>query len=616
MRRAPFTGILLFLGLLFLGSLSGTAAAAVPEHGESLQLLRRADSIKTADHPQFVELLKQLDGHMAILPPEQQWYLRYLDAWQVAYEGSYEGAGLQLNAIIKQSPDPTLRFRATATLINILGIGHRYEEAFTRLNQLIDQLPQITDKTARFQGLAEATELLISAGQYDQAATYADQMLENIPPGDSACKAMFYKLHAQFHRGGMQALDRSFQQGVDLCTRTNETLAADSIQADIASFDIQHGQTAQAIALLRDHYAAVKRYQYPSLTSQFEALLAQAYWQVDEPALSKSFALAAIDSSIKDEYTEPLSQAYDLLYRIENRQGNYREALAYHEKYLAADKGYLNSVSAAALAYQVVKQQAQANKVQVDALNKQNRILHLEQALDRKAMENSRLYIILLLTVMVFIGMWLYRLKRSQLRFMWLSRLDGLTGICNRKYFIEETERSLRHAEKAGQSAALVIIDMDHFKLVNDTYGHAVGDQVLKHAVAACQRHLHSRDILGRLGGEEFAILLPGKSPDQAWVCAEQIRLEIAAEPVTGDIAITASIGVASTERSGWEIRQLLTDADHALYRAKRDGRNRVATSKAEDSLVSPSWKKSNCQTSGGDTQDVPPCAEGQTSSR
>ncbi|SFS16725.1 diguanylate cyclase (GGDEF) domain-containing protein [Dyella sp. OK004] len=581
MHRTAFAGLVLLVGLLM-----GTAAAAVPEANDALEILRRADSIKTSNHVEFQALLKQLDGRAANLPSEQRWYLRYLDAWQVAYEGSYEGAGLQLNAIIKNSTDPTLRFRATATLINILGIGHRYEEAFIRLSQLIDQLPKITDKRARFQGLGEAAQLLITAGQYELASTYAEQMLGDIPPGDSACKATSYKLHAQFRRGGMQTLDRSFQEGVELCINTGEILFANAIRADIASFEMQHGQTAHAIALLQSNYPAVKRDQYPSLISQFEALLAQAYWQVGEPSQSRNFALAAIDSSIKGEYTEPLSVAYDLLYQIENQQGNYRAALAYHEKYLAADKGYLNNVSAEALAYQVVKQQVQASKLQFDALNKQNQILHLEQALDRKAVENSRLYIILLLTVLAFIALWIYRLKRSQLRFMWLSRLDSLTGICNRKHFLEEAEHALRQAQKGGQNAALIIIDLDHFKLVNDTYGHAVGDQVLKRAVAACQPHLRPRDIFGRLGGEEFAVLLHDCGADQALARAELIRAAIAATPLIdeeSDVVISASLGVATTHRCGYEVRDLLINADHALYRAKSDGRNRVVSVRMDD---------------------------------
>ncbi|RDD83718.1 GGDEF domain-containing protein [Dyella tabacisoli] len=493
-----------------------------------------------------------------------------------------------------------MRFRATATLVDILGIGHRYEEAFGRLSQLLDQLPQITNKRARFQGLGEAAQLLIAAGQYDLASSYAEQMLDNIPAGESACKSMYFKLHAEFRSGRMQVLDPAFQTGVDTCVKSGENLVANAIRADIASFDIQQGRSAHAIALLQTNYAYVLRDQYPSLTSQFDALQAQAYWDQGEITHARKFAVAAVDSAIKSEYTEPLSMAYELLFRIEKQQGNFRAALAYHEKYLAADKGYLNDVSAKTLAYQIVKQQVQANKVEVDALNKQNQILQLQRALDHKAVEASRLYIILLLTVLASIGLLLYRLKRSQLRFMGLARQDSLTGISNRKHFVDEAEQALRQAKRFTRCASLILIDLDHFKLVNDTHGHAVGDQVLKRAVVACQKHLHARDVFGRLGGEEFGILIPHCEPEQASDRAEQIRIAIASTPLSEDmhgVMISASFGVASTDSGNYEFLRLLADADHALYRAKRNGRNCVVSGSVTDGLVSPYPMESSEQT-------------------
>jgi diguanylate cyclase (GGDEF)-like protein len=584
--RKLFTGATLLLGLL-----AGAAAAEPPETDGRTQLLQQADSIKTSNHVEFVKLLEQLDGDAAGLSQDQRWYLRYLDAWQVAYAGDYDRASTLLSDFIDRSPDATLRFRATATLVNILGIGHRSEEAFTRLSQLLEQLPQIVDQHARFQGLGEAAQMLIAAGQYDLAAGYAEQMLMEIPPGESACKGMTYKLHAHFRSGRMQTLDPEFHKGVEICVKSGETLFANELRGDIASFSIHHGRAADAVALLEANYADVRRAEYPILTSQFSALLAQAYWKANDATRARKFAVAAIDDAIKSEFTEPLSMAYELLYRIEEQQGNFHAALAYHEKYMEADKGYLTDVSAKTLAYQIVNQQVQAKKGQVDALNKQNQILQLQQALDHKAVETGRLYIILLLTVLASIGLLLYRLKRSQLRFMKLARRDGLTGICNRQHFVEEAEQALRYAARSARTAGFIIIDLDHFKLVNDTHGHAVGDQVLKRAVTICAGHLNSCDVFGRLGGEEFGILLPECGALQTFDRAEQIRLAIASASTSDgvrDVTITASLGVSSTDQCGYELHHLLGEADNALYQAKRDGRNRVVSSRVDDHPLSP----------------------------
>ncbi|MCW8808997.1 MAG: GGDEF domain-containing protein, partial [Rhodanobacter sp.] len=277
-------------------------------------------------------------------------------------------------------------------------------------------------------------------------------------------------------------------------------------------------------------------------------------------------------------YTEPRANAYRMLYLIAKKQGDLAEALAWHEKYMAADKGYLDEVSANALAYQTVQQQVLRKKSQVDALAKQNRILELQQELDHKAMVTSRLYILLLLLSLAFIVLWSFRLKRSQLSFKRQARRDGLTGIYNRQHFLREAERELLRCAKSAREASLVLIDLDQFKRLNDTFGHTVGDRVLQHAVQACQPHLRSTDVFGRLGGEEFGILLPECTLDQIDERVEHLRLAIAsaARDDALGVAVTASFGVAVTVRSGCDLRQLLVHADDALYEAKSTGRNRA----------------------------------------
>jgi diguanylate cyclase (GGDEF)-like protein len=576
--RVAFFAISILLAFL----LAGTLSAAVPASVDPEQLLRRADTIKTSNHAEFAELLKQLDGDAKKLSAEQQWYLRFLDAWEAAYSGDYETATTSLNAIMDQSPSTTLRFRAGATLVNMLGIGHRYEEAFARLSQLLDQLPEVDDKEARFQGLAEAAQLYIEAGQYDLALNYSNQLLAENSTGEYACKGRYLVLDARYRSGKLQDIARQFQEGIDVCVEVGGTLFANGIRADMARFEIEQGHAAAAISLLQKNYADVLGAKYQSLISQFDVLLAMAYWKDGQVALAEQFAHDAINSSIRNEYTESLTTAYELLYRIKLQQRDFAAALSWHERYMAADKAYLNDVSTKALAYQVVKQQVQAKKLEVETLGKQNLILQLQQALDRKASEASRLYIALLLSMLAFIAFWAYRIKRSQMRFMRQARRDGLTDIFNRQHFVSAAEQQLQYCRKSGREACLVLIDLDHFKAVNDTYGHAVGDRVLKRAVAACQAHLRSTDIFGRLGGEEFGIVLPECTLEQVLDRAERIRLAIV-EVVRGDaaddICISASFGVASTTRSGHELRQLLIHADDALYQAKREGRNRVSVS-------------------------------------
>ncbi len=166
------------------------------------------------------------------------------------------------------------------------------------------------------------------------------------------------------------------------------------------------------------------------------------------------------------------------------------------------------------------------------------------------------------------------------------ARMDALTGIFNRRYLLELGHRELERARPGGRPFSVVLIDIDHFKDVNDTYGHSAGDLVLKSVVRTCAGALRSRDLMGRWGGEEFVLILPGASPDGALAVAERARKNIAGSVVSLDntttVSVTASFGVAgvAAPESGTSLEKLLEMADQALYRAKNSGRNRVVLSR------------------------------------
>jgi diguanylate cyclase (GGDEF)-like protein len=575
-------------GLLFAGWIlpavlhAGAVGVTVPASQDPALLLKQADRIKTSNNAEFVALIQQLDAKAGRLSQEQLSYLQFLKGWQAAYRGEFKTVFVLLDPVIAGSSDATLRLRSEVVEMNVMVVGSHYGDAFTLLNRVLDQLPHVTDQDARVQGLGTVAILYAESGQYDLAISYAGQVLKESSNAQDTCKGEYLKSQALFQGGKLQGMNAQLQHGIDVCIKASEPLFANYIRYFAAAAETQHGHSAAAIDLLQKGYADVQSTRYPALISEFNAGLAQAYWNTGESALAGQYADDAVRASPKGAYTQSLATAYKLQYLIAQKRGDMVAALAFLEKYMIADKGYLTEVSAKALAYQTVAQQVLAKKQQIDALNKQNQILTLQQKLNKKAVEAGRLYIVLLLLVLAFIALWAYRIKRSQLRFMKLARRDGLTGIFNRQHFVNEAELLLQYCRKSSRDACLVLIDLDHFKAVNDTHGHAVGDRVLQRAVAACKGCLRSTDIFGRLGGEEFGILLPECSLAQVLVVAEQIRLTIATASAGEDapgVPISASFGITSVAHSGYELRQLLIHADEALYRAKREGRNRVSVS-------------------------------------
>lgn len=160
-----------------------------------------------------------------------------------------------------------------------------------------------------------------------------------------------------------------------------------------------------------------------------------------------------------------------------------------------------------------------------------------------------------------------------------LLTCDHLTGASNRRHFSNVMEREQAHWRELRQSLSLVVLDLDHFKKVNDTYGHPAGDALLCRVVETCAALLPPRGIFARLGGEEFGALLPRYDRDQALALAENMREAIAAvqvETALGELRATASLGCATLDEAGGSIDTLIKLADERLYAAKRAGRNRV----------------------------------------
>ena len=160
-----------------------------------------------------------------------------------------------------------------------------------------------------------------------------------------------------------------------------------------------------------------------------------------------------------------------------------------------------------------------------------------------------------------------------------LASTDCLTGAANRRQFMDLAQKEFSRCKRYGHHMAILMLDIDHFKSINDTHGHPVGDDVLKALVNCCAFCLRESDLVGRIGGEEFAILLVEAEPDGAQLVADRLRLKIAdiQLPVVGEhLKVTVSIGITNVCEVDESLEIVLKRADDALYRAKNTGRDRV----------------------------------------
>jgi diguanylate cyclase (GGDEF)-like protein len=170
--------------------------------------------------------------------------------------------------------------------------------------------------------------------------------------------------------------------------------------------------------------------------------------------------------------------------------------------------------------------------------------------------------------------------ERSELRHKIAALIDPLTGLANRRAFMSDADTMIAQRASRSEPIAVLLADLDHFKKINDVHGHSCGDRVLKLFAAALDRCIAQDDLAGRIGGEEFAVLLTDRSEEAALAFAERLRCAFAEAAIEIDgraIRATVSVGVAVSRIGAHDLASLLARADQALYRAKASGRNRVA---------------------------------------
>jgi diguanylate cyclase (GGDEF)-like protein len=183
------------------------------------------------------------------------------------------------------------------------------------------------------------------------------------------------------------------------------------------------------------------------------------------------------------------------------------------------------------------------------------------------------------ISILVFSHIYEVSRVRAHKKLLHLATTDNLTSLANRARFLDVFERERNHAARNKTEMSLLLLDLDHFKQVNDRYGHDIGDEVLKYVAATISHRLRKTDLACRLGGEEFGILLPGANLDRALTVAEVIRKTIADIPYAKGpriVSLSVSIGAAEYGYDGLDLESLYAVADGHLYKAKAGGRNQV----------------------------------------
>jgi diguanylate cyclase (GGDEF)-like protein len=543
--------------------------------------LSRADKIKSSHPKQFLPLLNELNQSVTELSDSQRHYLEYLNIYLLMYQGNATKAVSLANKLIGSNADVLLKFRTRLALINSFALNKNWTEGLATITSLLTELPSIKDRDNEqyTHALLLITIFYNQLEQYELSLSYAKKVEAASENGRVQCFVKSEIIKASFKLKLLSPDAPLIRDAISLCRINREHLIISLINFFIAEKHLENLQHTKALTLLESTLQDTLNTQYPRVIAGYYSLIAQAHWLNKNLALAKKHALLAIENEVKSGTTEAKVLSYKLLFEVAKQQQKFEVALMHHQHYRIADKEYYNESQAKYLAFQLAAHQAIEKNNQIDLLHEKNALLLAQKELTNANNENNRLIILVLLLTLSVLLFWGLRLLKAHRRIKELAEYDSLTGILNRGHFVQVGKNASRYCQSALQELSVIVFDLDHFKKVNDTYGHACGDWALKAAVTACKDIGRKNDIFARIGGEEFCILLTSCNKKAAFVHAESCREAIAAintEDSGFDFTMTASFGVTDAKTSGYKLGTLLADADSAAYDSKKAGRNQV----------------------------------------
>ncbi|GAB2506205.1 sensor domain-containing diguanylate cyclase [Lysobacter humi (ex Lee et al. 2017)] len=560
--------------LLLLLPWSGRAPASRVE-----DLLDRADSVRTTDPKAFADVLGQLE----LLRPEataaQMRRLRLLGAYQKALGGRYDEAILDAVALFEQATEPEIRFRAALLVANTAAVTRDFVLGLRYLERALDLQDSVRDTETKHFGFGVAAILYNQYGQYELSRHYAERLLAARTTGRTRCVAHLVQVEALQGLGERVDPTRAIQPAIDVCLAQKEPIASNLLRTFIAREWAADGRLRDAIALLERHLPEAEATGYARLIAEVRGLLAQYYLELGEVMQAEVHAQAVqkLDASAPNGL--PKVTAHRVLYEAALQRGNLGAALRQYRMYADAEKAQLDEVKAREYAFQLSRHEIRQKNQSIELLSNQNQLLRLQQDLAQRSAWNFRLAFALLAVLAASLAYWVWRARSTHRSLRQLAETDGLTGLFNRRHYRSRSEAVLAAASTRQRPISLLLLDLDHFKQINDQCGHSAGDWVLREVARVGRVQCRDGDLYGRIGGEEFAVTLIDCDIDDAMRIAEGFRRAVASIDAlaTGcPLPISASIGVVGTSQSGYDYESLMAHADAAMYRSKVAGRNRV----------------------------------------
>lgn len=566
---------------LMLGWMGGVCADDA-SYSEQLAALEK---IRKTDVHAFKNSLMQLAPARDSMDAENQCFYDYLSIYSASYGGEYAKSKVDIKELLERCEQfDHVVIRAKSLLTSFHIIAGEFRSAIIILNEVVSQVEEVEDRYLRSQLLHLASRSYRLMNQDALGIKYADLLINANGSKENVCFGEFNKYRILMRQGKVAEFAGSIDSAIANCRSTHNLIAAlflelDSIRYSLVSSPNQLALAEAAIPKLLQLKNDVDKTELKNLEVYYQALLGNVYWHAEQPEAAARWALIALEENTTIGESEQLIMALDVLINASLAQGDMQNAYQHLKSKSNIQNTIYERKMATQVAYYRVLHENLAQELEIEQLNQNNELLRLENQLAAETTKRQQLMMLLIASLLLLLGVWAYKIKKRHDYFKEVAEIDHLTQVFTRKAFEEKVRVMLEQAAERNEPVNLAIMDLDHFKNVNDQYGHLVGDWVLKQVVLTCEEVADEDILVARLGGEEFCMVSPGISQLEMMRLMEKMRAAIEAMDSSDSGAIfdiTASFGVTTTALSGYRVSMLLTHADLALFEAKNKGRNEV----------------------------------------
>jgi diguanylate cyclase (GGDEF)-like protein len=553
------------------------------QFGEKLERARELNVSAPWQESQL--LLDELEPHLEQATRDQKIDYWLLVSRNQALAGEIEAGLTTLRELLAGPMEDVQRARAYRRAANLTMIARKWEATFEYIIRGLELIDGLEGDDKIYAPFSLAAYLYALVGEYETAIEYGHASVENARSHGTMrdrCVihgrlAFVYKAAGQYET----ALEH-YREAVSICLESGDDLFTGTIQSGFADLLRHAGEYDRAEEAFAQAFERLEAADYAPGLAEASLYKSRLLEETDRFDRMRELLEDTLPRLRDQEVWDYVAEAREMLARTAAARAEFRNAVEHMEQSLEARRRLLDQNRARHLAYLQVVFDTRAKQQELALLREQRRAAELEAAsrrTDRRmrwlAAGAAALALLALLLVLTHV-------LRGRHHFRRLSRLDSLTRLANHTRFFEAAADMVRQSRDSESPVTLIIGDIDHFKRVNDRFGHIAGDHTLKAVARALRDRCPKGALIGRIGGEEFAVCLPDSSTESIERLLDEWRQAVSRIDCGGDDwPLTMSFGVARA-RLRESLALLRLRADEALYRAKNDGRDRIVFADAE----------------------------------